>query len=657
MSRVGVFLYSSPEEMGEGFQAEQIAEVLKKEVAEVVYAGVHPRLLSEEGLRMVREKIQSEHLNRVVIGATSPQRYLKAFRKAAEEAGLNPYLLSMVNLREELSWVHTHNPEGAMLKTIEVLTKAVKRILFAEPLKVRRIRGEKRILVIGGGAAGIHLSLLAANAGLDVILVEKQPTIGGITPLLARLYPSMEDAEDELVPRMMEVSQRPEIKLYDYSEVEKVTGFLGSFDVTIRKKARLVNAEVTPDFTRGISACPVEVPDEYNAGLTRRKALFIPHPQAVPRLPVIDRKNCLRYKGEDCRLCQQAMPPGAVDYEQKDTVVHERVGAVIVATGAGYFEPSAYSHYHYGDYPDVLLSFQMERLLKRKGLVKEPLCRLSDNQPVKSVVFLQDVGGEDTQRGIPYATELPEMITAKQGILVKEIDPSIEVYVFYPERRSHTKGYGEFVRTAELKYGIKYIRGKASEVRQENGRLRVTAQNTILGEAVEVLADLVVLSTDMVPSEDAEQIAHMLGVRRDERGFFEEAHPAFRPIHSPQEGIYFVGAALGPSDLREVHTQAEGVLGAFLSDLPEEGRVAEPYLAVLTDVDHCTGCFDCGRVCPYHAIELVMKPGSPRRKIAHIIENFCTGCGLCIPACTPKVLDLKGQNWKQIYAEAEVTWA
>ncbi|MGH8104420.1 MAG: CoB--CoM heterodisulfide reductase iron-sulfur subunit A family protein, partial [bacterium] len=610
---------------------------------------------SEEGLRFIKTKIQALRLDRVVIAASSSAKYLKAFQRAAEDAKLNPYLVRMVNVREEIAWVHSQDPEGATLKAIDAIKMAVKRVLYAEPLELRRVRGEKRILVIGGGAAGLHVALKAAKAGIGVVLVERGPTLGGMAARLSRLYPKMEDAEDEIVPQMMEAAQREKIKVYDYSEVEKVTGFLGNFDVKIRRKARLINPSF-PDFQKGIDACPVEVPDEYNAGLSKRKALYYSHINAVPRLPVIDRINCVRFKGENCILCQQAMPEGAVDYEQKDQMAEERVGAVIVATGAMPLEPTAFSQYHYGDYPDVLLSNQMERIIKRKGTAKDPLKRVSDGRPVRSVVFLQDVGSEDTQRGIPYASQLPEVITAKQAILVKEIDPSIEVYVFYPERRAHTTGYTEFVRSVELTRGVKYIKGKASEVFREKDHLKVVGQNTILGETLEIEADLVVLATDFVPNADTPRLAKMLGLRTDERGFIGGSHPAFGAVKSPQEGIYIAGAASGPVDLREAYIQAESVLGNLFSDLPAEGREAEPYLAVLTDAEHCTGCFDCGRACPFQAIDLVAMPGNPRRKIARILGDYCTGCGLCVPACIPRVLDLKGQRSREVYAEAEWAW-
>lgn len=642
--------------MGDAVRVEDVASAVEKEVPEVAFVATHPALMSEDGLRFIKGKIQALKLDRVVIAASSPAKYLKAFQRAAEDAKLNPYLVRMVNLREEIAWVHSHTPEGATLKAIDAIKMAVKRLLFAEPLTPRRVRGEKRILIIGGGATGLRIALKAAQAGVSVVLVEQGPTLGGIAARLARLYPKMEDAEDEIVPLMMEAAQRELIKLYDYSEVEKVTGFLGNFDVKIRRKARLINPAFT-DFQKGINACPVEVPDEYNAGLSRRKALYFPHVNAVPRLPVIDRVHCVRFKGENCTLCQQALPAGAIDYEQKDPLIEERVGAVIVATGAMPFEPVAFSQYHYGDYPDVLLSSQMERVIKRKGTSKEALKRLSDGSPVRSVVFLQDVGSEDTQRGLAYASQLPEMITAKQAILVKEIDRSIEVYVFYPERRVHTTGYIEFVKSAEHSYGVKFIKGKASEVTRNKDHLKVVAQNTILGETLEVDTDLVVLATDFVPNPDTARLAKMLGLRTDERGFIGSAHPTFSALKSPQEGIYIAGAATGPTDLREAYTQADGVLGNLFSDLPVEGREADPYLAVLVDAEHCTGCFDCGRACPYQAIDLVAMPGSTHRKIMRVLEDYCTGCGLCVSVCAPRVLDLKGQRRNELYAEAEWAWA
>ncbi|MFN4182789.1 MAG: FAD-dependent oxidoreductase, partial [bacterium] len=363
MSRVGVFLYRS-EEIANAILVDEVLSTLEKEIVEVVATGSHSELLSRAGLEYIKEQIETHNLDRVVIGAESPERYEKAFQKMAEEARLNPYHLKMVNLRDEVCLVHRDKVEEASLKAVDVLRKAVKSLKMMENLPRRYVRVEQRVLIIGGGVTGINAALCAANAGLGVILVEKAPTLGGQTLLHSRIYPKMEDSEDEIVPKMLELSERTDVRILDYSEVVKVSGFLGNFDVVIKRKPRMVNPEIPADWKKGIDACPVEVPDEYQAGMKKRKAFYIPYPTAVPRYPLIDPQSCVRFRGEDCRLCQQALPLGAVDYEQKEEIITERVGAIFVCTGMTTFIPRAFTQYRYGVELDVVLPFQMEQMLK-----------------------------------------------------------------------------------------------------------------------------------------------------------------------------------------------------------------------------------------------------------------------------------------------------
>ncbi len=654
MSRVGVFLYQS-EEIEESILLSDVLNTLEKETVEVVATGAHPELLSGAGLEYIKQQIETHHLDRVVVGAESPARYERAFQKMAEEARLNPYHLMMVNLRDEVCQVHRGNVEEATLKAVDVLRKAVKRMQMMEDLPKRNVRVEQRVLVIGGGITGITAALAAANSGFGVVLVEKLPTLGGQTVLLSRLYPKMEDAEDEVVPKMLELSQRTDVTILDYSEVAKVSGFLGNFDVHIRRKPRMVNPEIPADWQKGIDACPVEVPDEYQAELKKRKAFYIPFPTAVPRYPLIDPGSCVRFRGEDCKLCQQALPLGAVDYDEKEEVIMERVGAILVCTGLSTFVPRAHTQYRFGMEPDVILPFQMERMLKEAPA--RGLTRFSDRSPVQAVAFLQDVGAEDTQKGIAYASESPLLVSVKQAIQLKELNPSTEVYIFYPEKRVTTKGYQDFLLRAEREYQIQFVRSKASEVVKEGNRLRVKCLNLATGKLVEQVVDLVVLSTEWIPREDAEELAHTLGIMRDRRGFYLEAHPVTASFISPVEGIFLLGGCVGPKDVAKCLEDAFAAVGSITARFSKGYREAVPYVAELVDEEHCTGCFDCGRVCPYNALDLIPRVGTLFRKVVRVLPDLCTGCGLCLPACTPKVLELKGQTKKMLYAEVANLWA
>jgi heterodisulfide reductase subunit A len=659
MARIGVFLYSSEQEVGSFLRLDDIETVLSREIPEVVAVLKNPALLTEEGLRFIKESIGRHHLDRVVIGAGAPEKYLPTFRKAAVEAKLNPYLLTIVNIREGIAWSHSGNPEVATRLALESLMMAIKRLLYAEPLAPRRVKGEQRVLVIGGGSAGVRAAVNASNFGFNVILVERRPTLGGTTALLSKLYPRMEDAESFLIPTIMELVQRENVRVLPYADVVSITGYLGNFDVVIRQRARKARPMTNAQLAKAESACPVSVPNEYNGGLTQRKAIFMPFETAVPRTPVIDHASCLRFRDppEDCRLCQQATSPDLIDYDQPDQTITERVGAIIVATGADAFDPKPYTQLKFGMEPDVVSAMQMERLLKEASRKTQPLGRRSDKQPVRSLTLVCEVGSEEPAKGIPYASEVPAMVAAKQAVMIKEIDPSIEVTILYPEKRAHTKGYTEYHRRAEFQFGVRYLRGKPSEVVRQGGTLKVVALNTVLNETVEIPSDLVVLCTDLVPSQGSRDIAEIIGLRSDERGFIEEDHPAFAPLSAGVEGVMVVGGALGPADVREISLQSDAAVGSLLTALPTHGKETEPYLAVLIDDQHCTGCFDCGRICPYHAFESIPSPYSEHRRVVRILEDYCTGCGLCIPVCTPRVLELQGQTRRQLESEVKVVWA
>ncbi|MHA2621658.1 MAG: CoB--CoM heterodisulfide reductase iron-sulfur subunit A family protein [bacterium JZ-2024 1] len=659
MARIGVFLYYSEQEIANILRLDEIETVLMKEIPEVVAVLKNPALLTEEGLRFVKESIAQYHLDRVVIGAGAPEKYLPTFRKAATEAKLNPYLVTIVNIREGVAWPHAENPEVATRIALEQLTMAIKRILYAEPLETRRIKGEQRVLIIGGGSAGIRAAVAASGAGFSVILVERRPTLGGTTTLLSKLYPRMEDAESYLIPTIMELVQRENVRVLSYAEVVSITGYLGNFDVVIRQRARKVKPMTSEQLAKAEAACPVSVPNEYNGGLTQRKAIFMPFDTAVPRIPLIDRASCLRFRDppEDCRLCQQATTPDVIDYNEEDLTITERVGGIIVATGAEAFDPKPYTQLRFGFDLDVVSAMQMEHLLRESLQKSQPLVRRSNKQPVTSVTLICEVGSEETTKGIPYSSELPGMIAAKQAITLKEIDPTMEVTVLYPEKRTHTKGYLEFHQRAEFQYGVRYIRGKPSEVVRHGGTLKVIALNTILNETVEIPSDLVVLVTDLVPSQGTRDIAEVIGLRRDERGFIEEDHPAFAPLSAGIEGVWVVGSALGPADVRETNLQSDAAVGTLVTSLPTTGKETDPYLAVIVNEQNCTGCFDCGRICPYHAFELIPSPYAEHRRIVRVLTEYCTGCGLCVPVCTPRVLELQGQTKRQLESEVKIAWA
>ncbi len=649
MAKVGVFLDAEA-----GLHVHEVASLLLREIPEVVHAEAREDLLTEQGLRALKERIQEKGLDRVLIAAASPEKYAPIFRKVAREANLNPYLLEVVSLREVLAGVF-EDPAVATLVAAEQLHMAVKRLLYGEPLEARRIRGEKRVLIIGGGPAGALAADALEAAGYQVILVEEGPILGGMVMQLSKLYPDLEDAEATWVPYLMDLLQRENIQVYDYTEVLEVRGFLGNLDVRLRRKARLVRPMPEDALEKAVEACPVEVPDPLTGGLEKRKAIYLPHPRGVPRLPLIDRKACLRFVGKDeeersCRLCQEAAGADYVDYEEKDREVVERVGAVVLATGARPMDVRDFAELPW-DEEGVLDAVQMEYRLKQSA-EGQPLA-----QEFRGAIWVAGAGSVERARGKTYGTEIPLMIAAKQALQVRELYPEARLAILYDERRAHSKGYLRFLERAEREANVQLIRAKVARVTRDAGGLQVEALHTTLGEKIQLAATLLIVVPEFEATEGTRRMMQVLGLREDPEGFVQVRHPWRAPLDTELEGVFVLGGARAPADLKELAVQAAGVAGRVAAELPEEGRTAEPFLAELVRPEECTGCMDCARICPYNAVEKVPSPFAEGRWIARIVEEACTGCGLCVPVCTPRVLELRGQWSRQLEAEVKVLWS
>jgi|Deesub1362A_J573_1020465.scaffolds.fasta_scaffold00691_11 heterodisulfide reductase subunit A len=624
----------------------------------VVHSVDYKYLCSEPGQNMIIQAVREHRLDRVVVASCSPRLHEETFRKVLARAGLNPYLVEMANIREHCTWVHGAEKEQAQAKALALVRRAVAKANRLEPLFESTIPVTKRCLIVGGGIAGIQTALDVADAGHEVVLVEREPTIGGNMVKLDKTFPTLDCSACISTPKMAAVAAHPDIRLYTCAEIEKVTGYIGNFEVTIRRKARYVDHEKCTGCGTCWEKCPMQVPSEFNAGLGQRKAIYIPFPQAVPNKPVIDREHCRYFTTGKCQVCAKLCPAGAVDYEQEDEVFTEKVGALVAATGFQLFNWSrVYGEYGYGRYPDVITGLQFERLVNAAGPTGGKILRPSDGSAPRTVVFIKCVGSRDESKGRSYCSRICCMYTAKHALQVLEKVPGAQVYVFYMDVRTAGKGYEEFYQRA-VREGVVYVRGRVSKVYRDGERLVVRGVDTLLGRPVEVDADLVVLATAVEPAAGAGETARLLGINADRDGFFQEAHPKLRPVETHTGGVFLAGACSSPKDIPDTVAQASGAAAKVVGLLSREQLSTNPMIAQVNET-LCTGCFLCVPVCPYKALErrkiTELLPGHPprEREVAGVNPGLCQGCGACNAVCRAGAVEVRGFTNEQLLAEVD----
>ena len=607
MQRIGVFVCHCGTNIAGTVDTKAVAEALGREQC-VVFATDYTYMCSESGQNLIKDTIKNEKLTGVVVCSCSPRMHEATFRKAAASVGLNPYMVEIANIREQCSWIHKDKVE-ATEKAIILGRAAIAKVLLNTPLTAGESPVVKRALVIGGGIAGIQTALDIAEAGFEVDIVEKKPTIGGKMTQIDKTFPTLDCAACILTPKMVDCAQNEKIKIYSYSEVDSVSGFVGNFTVKIKRKARFVDETKCTGCGLCTEKCPMKnVPNEFNLGMDNRRAIYIPFAQAVPKVATIDPDHCNMLKNGKCGVCSKVCTAGAIDYKQTDTFVEEKYGAIVVATGFNPIDVSKYGEYAYDQSKDVITSLEFERLTNAAGPTSGTLLRPSDGKHPHTIVFVQCVGSRCTpERGKQYCSKICCMYTAKHAMLTREKYPDTEVYVFYIDVRTPGKNFDEFYRRAVEDYGVHYIKGAVGKVSpQADGTLDVQASDLIMNEQLHIKADLVVLAAAIEPDKSARPLATKLTASMDTNDFFTEAHPKLRPVESPTAGIFLSGVCQGPKDIPETVSQASACAAKVIGLLVKDKLTCNPCVAHSNEM-MCNGCSQCANVCPYGAITYVEK--------------------------------------------------
>ncbi|MDD2920733.1 MAG: CoB--CoM heterodisulfide reductase iron-sulfur subunit A family protein [Anaerolineales bacterium] len=616
----------------------------------VIIARDYKFMCSSLGQELIEKDIKELGLTRVVVAACSPHLHEKTFRTAAKNAGLNPYLVELASIREQVSWVHS-DKAVATAKSKAVVSGAVSRVVENRALDEIKVPINPNTLVVGGGIAGIQSALEIANAGFHVYLVEREPSIGGHMAQFDKTFPTLDCSACILTPRMVEAGTHPNITLLTWSEVVNVSGYVGSFNVTIKKKARFVNEELCTGCGICQEKCPKKVVDDvYEAGLGYRKAVYTPFAQAVPNFPVMDKENCTYFLKGTCKACEKFCPTNAIDFKQQDQTINIEVGNIILATGYDLFDARRVSNYGYGRLPNVFTSIEFERLSNAAGPTSGNIVLRDGKTAPKSVGIIHCVGSRDKNFN-NYCSVICCMQGLKFAHLVHE-RTGATVYNFYIDMRTAYKAYDEFYQRV-LEEGTLFVRGKVAEVTEaarkesEKGKLIIQVEDTLAGKQRRIPVDMVILSSGLQPRADAKDVGKLFGISCSMDGWFTEKHPKLDPVATMTEGIYIVGCAQGPKDIPSSVAQGAAASARVLDKILQKEVALEPIKASV-NAEACSGCRICNGLCPFNAIAFIADD-----MVSEINPALCQGCGTCVAACPAGAISGTGFSDTQIIAQID----
>jgi len=633
--RIGIFVCECGGNIGDIIDVKAVVDAVKNWEG-VAVAKYHKYLCSKPAQEMILEAIKKNNLDRVVVASCTPRMHLATFQSVLEQAGLNPYMLEFVNIREQSSWVHgPHASAEATRKAISLIKGGYQRSLELEPLETISEKGSREILIVGGGIAGITAALELGYLGFKVHLVERRPSIGGNMAKLTKVFPTLDCAQCILTPRMAEVGRNPNVNLLTYAEVQEVGGRPGNYNVKVFMKPRGVDVEKCRSCGVCAKVCPESVPDEFNEGLSQRKAAYIEFPQSVPSAYAIDFDACTK-----CRKCEQLCPAKAINIDDPGKTVELNVGAIILATGYELYDARNLEIYGYGNYKDVITMMDLERLTSATGPT-EGYIKRTDGSDVRKMAIVLCAGSRD-KNYVPYCSRICCMYSLKQAFVLKKM-LGIDVTIYYIDVRATGKGY-EDLYWRDQEAGVVFVKGKVAEVyrNNSNGKLVVLAEDTLTGETREDEFDMVALATPMVASAGLKELAGKMRVSVGEDGFVTEKHPKLDPVDTLVTGVFACGCALSPKDVRDTVSDGLGAAAKASLFLKGEYVTTSPEKAFVI-ADLCDGCEVCVPVCPVNAIR--MEEGKA------VVDPFqCVGCGACVPVCPRDAIDFRNSTARQIFA-------
>lgn len=611
----------------------------------VVISRDYKYMCSDPGQELIEKDIKELGLTRVVVAACSPRMHGPTFKKTIERGGLNGYLVEMANIREQCAW--SSLPGEAATQKAKALTRAAtKRVALQQPIEEKEVPVNQATLVVGAGIAGIQAALQVAAAGYPVHLVEKESYIGGHMAKFDKTFPTMDCSACILTPKMVDVNQDPNISLYTNSEVTRIEGYVGNFKVKIKTKPRYVNMKACTGCNDCAEACVLKnrISSEFDEGLGKRSAIYIPFPQATPLKAIVDEEKCLYLsKGKCTQTCVKACQANAIDFEQKEETVEVEVGSIILATGFELFDPSIGPQWGYGLYDNVYTGIQFERMTNASGPTGGEIL-LKDGSKPKSVAIMHCIGSRD-KNYYEHCSRVCCMSSVKFAHLAKE-KLDADVYEFYIDMRTFGKQYEEFYNRVQEE-GVNFIRGKGAEVVEIDGQLTVRAEDTLLGMFREIPVDMVILNTALIPRTDTSEVAKTFGLSCSENGFFLESHIKLDPVSTSTDGIHLAGCCQSPKDIPDTVAQGLAAAAQTLAVIAKGKVNISPISASVNEV-LCSSCKTCLNICPYGAVGF-----DEEKRVATINQALCKGCGSCAASCPTGAISISNFTMDQIMAQIE----
>ena len=646
-NKIGVFVCHCGINISSSVDIKEIIDYVKK-LDGVTICKDYKYMCSDVGANLIKDEIKKNKLGGIVIACCSPRMHEYTFRGVVESGGINGFNLEIANIREQCSWVHD-DKKSATEKAKALIRGAVSKAKLLEPLKTSKISVTPSALVIGGGIAGIQSALDLAEEQHKVYLVEKSPTIGGRMAQLDKTFPTLDCSGCILTPKMMEVANHPNIELFTYSEITGIEGSIGNYTVNVKKKARFVDLDKCTGCGDCIEACRLKdrVNSEFDEGMGKRSAIYIPFPQAIPLKCTIDKDSCLMLSRGKCGtgpLCVPACEAKAIDFKQKDEEVQLEVGAIVVATGYDVYNPSGMHEYGYSRNKDVITTLEMERLINSSGPTGGQILRPSNGEKPKSITYILCVGSRD-ETECTWCCRIGCMSALKHVYLLKEkLGENVEINICYTDIRSFGKGYEEFYRKIRG-MNTSFFRGRPSEVRNAGEHMSIDIFDTTTNKLFEIKTDLVVLVPALVSRADSDELARILRISQSSDGFLLEAHPKLRPMDTFTGGIFITGCCQGPKDIQDSVAQASGAAARAANILSKKELESEPLISFV-DKDLCSSCRMCVAICPYGAIDIETEKDNTSH--AKVNEALCMGCGACVVSCPSGAMQQKGYKDKQI---------
>lgn len=599
---------------------------------------VDDHLCSEQGVYDLIGKIKKSKAKRVVIAGCSPLLHRELFADAVRDAGIDPGHLHIANIREQCSWVHYDDPETATRKAAAIIDTGIAKVRNSNPIPTHSLPLVQSAMVVGGGVAGVTSALELADSGIDTYIVEREGFLGGHMAKWDKLFPTFDCSICILGPMMARLARHPKIKIMTLAEVTDVRGNVGRYRVTVKQKPRFVDIESCTGCNRCLEVCPVEVANEYNSGLGKRKAMVRPSIDAVPIAPYIDSENCI-----GCQSCSGVCEPKSLRYDEVERTEVIEVGAVILATGFQPFDPTVVEEFGYGQIPDVITSLELERLVNPEGPSGGKLVRPSTGKPPRNIVFVPCVGSRSERFNRPYCSRVCCTAAVKEVIQVMQQLPDCNAYVFYIDMRVFGKGHEELYVRAADEYKINFIRGTIGEVVHDpvSDKVTIRAEDTLVRRMLEFETDLVVLMVGMDADPSNVELSRMFKTPLDENGFFLEQHPKLGPSSTMSKGVFLAGVSQGPKDIADTVAHA-GLAASKVKTLLTSGNIITDVCIPSFNEELCISCRLCEQICTSKAIRF------NDHNFPEVDLAACRGCGACAAVCPSGALDLPCMSNEQL---------